>query len=359
MQKLQSKLQKELDKLDAKNNVFSGIWKNQDVTYADYESKKDSIQGKRDYYQNKLNELEANGVTSGSEYDLYKQRLKELDKFEQNGRKYTEYSQSLKETNEKIMQLRPPEEKGGTFGVNAYTQERRDKAVWAQSSREADSILREKSGEVWRNATEDQRDAIYDYTGSYSKFNEPLRGIEYGTNEYKGIGNTDLNAGRRNNGKELNDMTDIIDKSTYDEDIWLQRGVGYRGMDKFFDCSMRLLENGTEEELRQELMGKIVTEYGFMSCGSSKGQGFSGNIILNIYAPSGTKMMYGEPFSQFGTGDGRSWNGISKQSSFGYELETILQQGTQFSIEKIERADNVIYFDLYVRNQGEVQRWKG
>jgi hypothetical protein len=59
---------------------------------------------------------------------------------------------------------------------------------------------------------------------------------------------------------------------------------------------------------------------GFVSCGSAKGQGFSG-YILNIYCPKGTKMMYAEPFSHYGDGAKLNWNGISKQSSFGYEDE--------------------------------------
>ena len=97
-----------------------------------------------------------------------------------------------------------------------------------------------------------------------------------------------------------------------------------------------------------------------MSMGSSKGRGFSGDILMNIYAPSGTKMMYVEPFSGFGDGDQRSWDGIRKQSSFGSELETILQQGTQFRITKVERASayDTIYVDIEVINQLPPQLWE-
>lgn len=248
----------------------------------------------------------------------------------------------------------------GPFDANAYTQERKDDALWAKSPKEADAALREGTGEVWRNASDKEKDAIYDYTGSYHKFNEPLRGIEYGTNAYKGVGGTDLNAGRMNNGEKLNAMTDIIDKCTYDQDMWLQRGCRYEGMDKFFNCDLSLLISGTQEELERELLGTTPTEYGFMSCGSSKGRGFSGSILLNVYAPSGTKMMYVEPFSQFGNGSGRRWDGKSTQSSFGGELETILQQGTQFRITKIERhgSGGTIYFDLEVIDQSNQQRWE-
>ncbi|NLL56352.1 MAG: hypothetical protein GX242_03960 [Clostridiales bacterium] len=48
------------------------------------------------------------------------------------------------------------------------------------------------------------------------------------------------------------------------------------------------------------------------------------SIIMNIYAPKGTKMIYAEPFSAYGKGAGRSWDGIKPQSSFGPEAEMIL-----------------------------------
>ena len=96
-----------------------------------------------------------------------------------------------------------------------------------------------------------------------------------------------------------------------------------------------------------------------MSMGSAKGNGFGGNILLNIYAPAGTKMMYVEPFSAYsGSSDHMNWDGRSKQSHFGGEFETIMQQGTQFRIAKIERQGSKVYVDLHVINQLPPQRWK-
>ena len=140
--------------------------------------------------------------------------------------------------------------------------------------------------------------------------------------------------------------------------MWFQRGCGFSGMDKFFQCDMDLLMYGSQEELENELLGKVVTEHGFMSMGSSKGSGFSGDIVLNVYTPAGTKMMYVEPFSAFGDGDGRRWDGVSRQDYFGSELETILQQGSQFNITKIERTYGTLFFDIEVTDQSMVQRWE-
>lgn len=357
LQKLQKKLQTQMNKMDVHNHTFSGIWKNQTVTYADYEAKKGSIQGKKDYYNQQLDSLKAQGITSGTQYDFYNQKLKELEDFEKNGAKYAEYVSQLKDANGKVLALKPPDP-NAAFPPEAYSQDRLDHAVWAKSARAADKELRGKTGEVWRNASWEEKDGIYEYTQSYHKYNEPLRGIEYGTNRYLGVGKTDLNAGYAQNGERLNAMTDILEKCSYDKDVWLQRGCQFGGMDKFFQCDPSLLQYGTEQQLQQELLGKSVTEYGFMSCGTSKGKGFSGDILLNVYAPKGTKMMYVEPFSRFsGSSDHINWDGISEQSSFGYELETILQQGTQFSVEKIERRGSQIYVDLYVRDQSHQQRW--
>ena len=58
----------------------------------------------------------------------------------------------------------------------------------------------------------------------------------------------------------------------------------------------------------------------------AKGTGFSGDVIFNIYAPRGTKMMYCVPFSGFGNGSGRNWDGIIKQQTFGSESEMLLQR---------------------------------
>lgn len=339
------------------DKVFSDIWHNQDVTYADWEDKKDSIQAKKDYYNKKIAGYEQAGTPLKMQLaDELKVKLADLEEFEKNGEEYSKLLQKLNDAKKNVKNLTPKPD--NPFGPDAYSQSRKDDAWWAHSPKEADRNLREVCGEVWRDATDEERDAIYEYTRSFHKFNEPLRGYEYGTSRYLGVGNTDLNASYANNGKRLNAMTSIIDKSSYDHDVWLQRGCNFDGMDKFLQCDMNLLQYGSQEELENELLGKLVTEYGFMSCGSSRGKGMDGDIMLNVYAPTGTKMMYVEPFSAFGDGDGKSWDGVNKQSSFGSELETILQQDTQFRITKVDKSGGAIWLDIEVIDQSNVQLWK-
>ena len=354
-------VQQQLDDFEIK--TYSGIWYNKDVTTADWESL--NIAGKKQYYEgNFITETDPDLMKKYQ--DLYKQ-LEELDT---EGKSYHDIQAELKKIEQELKKVQSDLQKLDKGDIieaadEAYTQARKDAAVWAKSTKEADDVLRDVSGQVWKAAPKVEKDAIYEYTSSYSKFNEPLRGIEYGTNAVKGVGNIDFDTIGTSYGgykpgqvrKQINAMTDIIEKSTYDFDIWLQRGCDYRGMDSFFEISMSDLQNASQAELEKLLLGKTVTDYGFFSCGVSKGKGFSHKpIIMNVYAPKGTKMMYAEPFSAFGNGSGRSWDGVAKQSTFGSESEIILQQGTSFRITKVEKTGGKLYVNIEVILQNTPQR---
>lgn len=231
--------------------------------------------------------------------------------------------------------------KGGNgsipFDADAYSQARKDAAVWAKNTKDADNILRAKCGEVWRNATDEEKNAIFGYTSSYHNINEPLRGLTY----YGSAADTQLGLDR------IPLMESIINKSYYDKDIWLQRGGGMVELKKY---GLSNYASATDAEI-MALVGKEGTEGAFTSAGVAKGKGLGGNVITNIYAPRGTKMMYAEPYSSFGNGSGRSWDGIAKQSTFGSESEIILQRGTTFRVTKVEKSGNTWYIDVEVINQ--------
>lgn len=348
-------VQQQLDDFEVK--TYSGIWYNKDVTTADWAGL--NIEGKKKYYEGKFI-TETDPDLMQKYQDLYKQ-LEELDT---EGKAYADIQKELKQIQTQITKVQADLKKLEQGDIidsmdDAFSQERKDAAVWAKTTKEADDVLRDACGEVWRTSPPIQKNAIYDYTQSYHKFNEPLRGIEYGSEKFLGVGNVDLDQiGVSYQGwkpgqmrKEINAMTDIISKSTYKEDFWLQRGCRFKGMDKFFNVPMDRLQSATQAELEQLLLNTTPTEYGFCSCGVAKGKGFSGDIILNIYAPSGTQMMYVEPFSAFGNGGGKNWDGIAKQGSFGQESEIILQQGTKFRVTKVEKTPGMIYIDLEVIEQ--------
>lgn len=348
-------VQQQLDDFEVK--TYSGIWYNKDVTTADWAGL--NIEGKKKYYEGKFI-TETDPDLMQKYQDLYKQ-LEELDT---EGKAYADIQKELKQIQTQITKVQADLKKLEQGDIidsvdDAFSQERKDAAIWAKTTKEADDVLRDTCGEVWRTSPPIQKNAIYDYTQSYHKFNEPLRGIEYGSEKFLGVGNVDLDQiGVSYQGwkpgqmrKEINAMTEIISKSTYKEDFWLQRGCRFKGMDKFFNVPMDRLQSATQAELEQLLLNTTPTEYGFCSCGVAKGKGFSGDIILNIYAPSGTQMMYVEPFSAFGNGGGKNWDGIAKQGSFGQESEIILQQGTKFRVTKVEKTPGMIYIDLEVIEQ--------
>lgn len=348
-------VQQQLDDFEVK--TYSGIWYNKDVTTADWAGL--NIEGKKKYYEGKFI-TETDPDLMQKYQDLYKQ-LEELDT---EGKAYADIQKELKQIQSQITKVQADLKKLEQGDIidsvdDAFSQERKDAAIWAKTTKEADDVLRDTCGEVWRTSPPIQKNAIYDYTQSYHKFNEPLRGIEYGSEKFLGVENVDLDQiGVSYQGwkpgqmrKEINAMTDIISKSTYKEDFWLQRGCRFKGMDKFFNVPMDRLQSATQAELEQLLLNTTPTEYGFCSCGVAKGKGFSGDIILNIYAPSGTQMMYVEPFSAFGNGGGKNWDGIAKQGSFGQESEIILQQGTKFRVTKVEKTPGMIYIDLEVIEQ--------
>lgn len=357
LKKLQIQYQGELDDFDIK--TYGNIWKD-DVTTADWAAKQGAIPAKKQYFQGKLA-----SATDPDDMKKWQDLLDSVDDFDKQGAAYYKIRQNLDKVTADLKNL----QKSGKIGSKAlddrFSQERKDAAYWFTdkngSVKAADAVLRDKAGQVWRSASEFEKDSIYDYTGSYHKYNEPLRGIEYGTNKFLGVGKVDLDqigvsyAGYKPGEihKKIDAVTSIINKSDLDCDIWVQRGCERRGMDKFFGISQSDFDL-PEADLAAKLIGTTPIEYAFMSTGVAKGKGLntSGGVLLNIYAPKGTKAMYIEPISQFGHGAGRSWDGISNQSTFGYEAELLFQRGTKLRVTKVEKTRSTIFVDLEVIEQG-------
>lgn len=336
-------IQQQLDDFEVK--TYSGIWYNKDVTTADWESL--NIAGKKQYYEGKFI-TETDPDLMKKYQDLYKQ-LEELDA---EGKSYHDIQQQLKKIEQEISKVQADLKKVESSGIieavdDAFTQERKDAAMWAKTTKEADAQLRSVCGDVWQAAKQAERRAIYDYTSGSGKFNRPLSGFQGSWGQYnnKGVGMVDLNY--EGAFKEIQDMTDIISKSSYDFDVWLQRGCGTEAIESFLHLPNGTLGRMTHEQL-QQFLGRDGRIYSFTSTGVAKGKGFSGNVIMNIYAPKGTQMMYAEPFSAFGNGGGKSWDGISPQSTFGYESEMIIQRGASYTITKIEKSGSTIFIDVEV-----------
>jgi hypothetical protein len=227
-----------------------------------------------------------------------------------------------------------------------YSDKRRDSAYWCKQKKSADDLLREQTGDTWRAFDSEERKAAYYYTAGSGMFNRPLRGFDRSWDTFKGVGKVSLD--NEGGASYIKTLTEAIDKSSYDFDIWLQRGVETKsGAAGFLGITESEL-NLSEGELEEMLLDKVVKDEGFMSTGASKGSGFTGSLIVNIYAPKGTKMIYAEPFSQYGKCAGLSWDGYKGQSQFGEEFEVIIQRGYTYKITNVTKTGNQLFIDVDV-----------
>lgn len=221
------------------------------------------------------------------------------------------------------------------FGDDAYSEERKNAAVWDKGDGKlADDTLIETAGKNWISASKKEKDYIYEYTHHYADVNEPLQGRKYYNSQKK-----------ERFIEKVNYMTSYLDRSELPKDMWFTRG------DSGLEVIRSRIEfaGGTMPDKLQDLVGMVMQEGGFMSTGSRKGKGFSSReVILNIYAPKGSKAAYLEPISAFGNGAQRSWNGKERFSSFSSEHETLFQRGTQMRITKVYKEGGKTYIDCEV-----------
>lgn len=213
------------------------------------------------------------------------------------------------------------------FDADAYSQARKDAAIWCKSAAESHSLFDADSLDFWNNVmTLDEQIGCRAYTGGSGHMNRPLRGYDggWGWEYYKGVGKVTLD--NENGEKHIKNLYAALEKCKTKKDMWLQRGnEKWSGVEGFFG-----VQNLAKTDL-QKFVGKEFTDWSFTSCGTAKGTGFDGTIF-NIYCPKGTKAYYASPHSRF-----RSEN------------ETILQLGTRFRITKVEiTSHGQVFVDMEV-----------
>lgn len=228
--------------------------------------------------------------------------------------------------------------KNVVFDTDQFSQSRKDAAVWDKGNgAKADKTLIDTASKQWIAATEKEKDFTYEYTHHYCDVNEPLQGRKYDNYQTK-----------ERFIEKVNNITSYIEKNELPTDMWFTRG----------DNGMKVIESrikfagGSMPNNLQDLVGMEMQEGGFMSTGSRKGKGFNTrSVIMNIYAPKGTKAAYVEPFSAFGCGDKRSWDGVSRFSTYSSEHETLFQRGTRMRITKVYEEGGKTYIDCEVIGQ--------
>ena len=205
-----------------------------------------------------------------------------------------------------------------------------------------------------------QRQAMYEYTHHYRDVNVPLELRAY-----------DQRQEIERFYAKVNAITDYIDTCATPKDMWFQRGdddlsavLGRLEFAGQADDSIRKICGKYISDLKtsdlQGLVGKTMQEGGFMSAGSAKRKGFDEGwgkrVIINIFAPNGSRAMYAEHFSEFGRGaQSWRWDGSHQSTSFSQEFETIFQRGTKMRITKAEigtyDGSNVVYLDVEIVGQ--------
>ena len=65
-----------------------------------------------------------------------------------------------------------------------------------------------------------------------------------------------------------------------------------------------------------------------------------------------------EPFSEYGKGDKRLWDGIKKQSTFSDEIEALIQNNTTYKLKDVKLDQNNklrFYFEVIEQKGGEIK----
>lgn len=234
------------------------------------------------------------------------------------------------------------------FDDNTRTQARKDAAEWHLNDDSANDFFYAETNtrEQWKAASAAEKQALYQYTSGSSYITEPLRAIK-GYYHYYTSRKDECE-------RDVDAMTSIISRTYCTKDVWIKRDEGawcteYR---------WGIPDLSAYENNPSALVGKIGVDESFMSCGSNKSTYFGDKkVILNIYCPAQTRMIYAEPFSAFGYSHdnedykpGKNWNGDSKPTSMG-ENEIILQRGTKMRITKAEYTRGKWYIDCEVLSQ--------
>lgn len=235
-----------------------------------------------------------------------------------------------------------------TFKDEDYSKERKDAALWTTSKdkmgkfdREpADRYFRKYAENDWKKWTQNEKEVAYNYTSGSSYINEPLYTTYYST-KYG------IHGEIRNSWNDINTLTSMIDKTKpFDRDVWLNRGASAGEFFGQFGKDLDIYRSNPEK-----LIGLTGVQKPFMSTGHTKSWGFvddgeeaTARVVYNIYCPKGTKGIYIEPYSAFGTG-GIGWDGKTK-TPIRNEVEVILQRGCKFRVTKAEYKNGQWFIDL-------------
>lgn len=371
LKKEKIQLQDELDNFTVK--TYSGIWKD-DVTTADWNAKKGAVQAKKDYFENKFIH-----AADAAEMQKWKDLMDKVDDFDKQGAAYYTLQQKLAKAKKDLDNLKKTGGKAAAtpFTPDAYGQRKDD--AWKKRFKDkntADKYYRPLLDAEWNNLSEEEKFAIWQYTHNSHPINRPLSGYngKWGRSNFVGHGNVPwdkesgtnydavlhsssfvkkfANAKNSTYGGDIRQYADVIaelttaiEKNVLQDDLWLVRGSGVDGLAGLLDGSVisysqveSLVNSGDIQTLKQLVLNEKFQMHSFTSTGIADGTGFGGAVSYKIYAPKGTKAVYAEPQSYYGsTISGEELYTAGKNySHVGGEAEVIVQRGTSYRIVDIK-----------------------
>lgn len=223
-----------------------------------------------------------------------------------------------------------------------FTQEAKDKAKWFTNKSggyaAAKDYFSPVSESVYEKATKPQLAAEMEYTGTGSYYmNRVLAGFNgsYDMSNYKGYGGIDIDSSGY--GTHIRQLTNLIKKSKYDHDVWLNSCQSYGWLNGLLGYQNEDITKMSDKQL-QSYVGSTAKIPGFVSASIDKEKKFksSPEVVANIYAPKGSEMFY-TTRGEYGTA----------------EHEMILQRGGSYKITKLEWGKNqygkkCLYADLEI-----------
>lgn len=246
----------------------------------------------------------------------------------------------------------------------AYTPERKAKALRFTNKEEADNYYRGKAGEVWKSASQEAKQGLFEYTYSSGQINWPLRGVNrngsgmHGKSSWEKLDDPMKYLAEQKGAwsnqpldKLVEGATRAISESKYDKDLWLFRGSNFDELEGLLGLPEGAIRNAViagNDKALSEYVGRVGVEGAFTSTGGCAGTGFGGDVKMKIYAPAGTEVMYCEPFSNYGYGSKFDWDGSAKQAKFGYEFEMLINRGYRKRISAIKRTGDSIEVEIEI-----------
>lgn len=392
IQKKITKAQEEVSKLDHKiktsgaDKVFYDIWE-KDVTYADWDEIKDSIQHKRDFYNSRIpkrrqkfidqymqdfeqedaervldlmlkhksgfsefwnensdflmNKLGRKPLDMIDIYDeLYSswngtalrkmyQFLDDLDELEKHGAEYSKLLKDYKkakETLEEALKLNKVQKPLSTAGTSLFGN--KTTKEWIDKCKGnpdvGDMLMIEKS--TFKKYTSEQVRALELYTGSsYDQMNSYLRLVGVGVPHDEAVRISRIHGSQL---KAIAQCHDALTVQSLDRDMVLRRGTDVGDlaglfMQGDFETNKASLWGKSAEELNSMFQGQVGKYLGFTSTSSQWDRDFNGDIEIVFFAPKGTPAASIMGISNFGTGEG----------------ETLLRDNLTVVCDRIEQSD--------------------